>query len=328
MMPPAGIAIIVLVVGTLIFFMLRALSGRVRRTIDQRMQDVVGVTSGGFDAELAAELEGQVIGAKRAERFKILSDLLRGRTFFKKLELTLIASGVPLKPVEFLGIVAVSTVVMALIGLFIARKGPVMTILFVIAGYKLPWLVLGFLRKRRIHTIEAQLADSLTMIASGLKAGYSFLQGMSAAAEQMPPPIADEFRRVVRSSQLGMDIRDALRRMGERVQSYDLDMAITACCVQLQTGGNLSELLETIAQTIRARIKLRREISAATAQGRMSGAILVLLPVGIGVALKFINPDYANLLFTTDLGKKMIWGAIVMQSLGCLIINKMLQFEG
>jgi tight adherence protein B len=125
-----------------------------------------------------------------------------------------------------------------------------------------------------------------------------------------------------------MDIRDALRRMGERVQSYDLDMAITACCVQLQTGGNLSELLETSAQTIRARIKLRREISAATAQGRMSGAILVLLPVGIGVALKFINPDYANLLFTTDLGKKMIWGAIVMQSLGCLIINKMLQFEG
>ena len=238
-MNPVGIGIIVLVLGPVVFFIVRAITGKSRRTMGRRMEDVIAGPSG-FDAELASELEGQVIGTKRAERFQILADLFRGKTFFKKLELTLISSGVPLKPAEFLGLVGISTIVMALIGLFIAHKGLVITILFVIFGYKLPWMVLGFLKKRRIHIIEGQLSDSLTMIASGLKAGYGFIQGISAAGEQMPPPISDEFRRVVRSSQLGMDVRDALRKMGERVQSYDLDMAITACCVQLQTGGNLS----------------------------------------------------------------------------------------
>lgn len=326
-MNPIGIGIVVVFLGGIVFLVVRAASGRGRRTMGKRMEDVIATSSAGFDAGLAAQMNAQVIAGKRAERFQIIADLLKGKTFFKKLELTLIAAGLPLKPVEFLVIVCISTVVAALIGLFVAKK-PILAVLLLYIGYRMPWMVLGFLKGRRIRAFESQLSDSLTMIASGLKAGYGFLQGLNAAAEQMPPPISDEFRRVVRSSQLGMDIRDALQRMGQRVQSYDLDMAITACCVQLQTGGNLSELLETISQTIRARIKLRREISAATAQGRMSGMMLVGLPICIALALKVINKDYANLLFTTDLGKKMIWVAVGMQSFGCWIINKMLQFDG
>ncbi|MBI3922045.1 MAG: type II secretion system F family protein [Armatimonadetes bacterium] len=325
-MNPIGIVILLFVGVLVVVAIVRAMGGKGRKTIDRRMEDVVG-GGGGFDAGISAELDARMIAGKRSERFQIISDLLKGRTFFKKIDLALIAAGIPLKPVEFLGLVVLSTLVMTIIGIFVGKK-VLMTVLFTLIGFKLPFMVLNFLRGRRIRIFESQLSDSLTMIASGLKAGYGFLQGINAAAEQMPPPISEEFRRVVRSAQLGMEMRDALERMGQRVQSYDLDMAITACCVQLQTGGNLSELLETISQTIRARIKLRREISAATAQGRMSGAILVLLPVGIGVALNFINRDYASLLFTTDLGKSMIKVALGMQFTGCWIINKMLQFDG
>jgi tight adherence protein B len=301
---------------------------RSRRTIVDRIEQV---TSAPDHVAAATGAPSLIIPPQRRDFLGAFTDLLKGKPVFARTEKRLTAAGLALRPTEFLAIVAFSTVGFLLIGCWaMASVGLswVLVLAMTAFGYYLPNLILNMLVARRKRTLETQLADALTMIASALKGGYGFVQALTMAGNQLPPPIADEFQRVTRLIELGVDTSHALERMGARVQSYDFDMTITATCIQLEAGGNLSHLLETIAFTIRERIKLRREISAATAQGRMSGAILVLLPIGILGALSVINPEYLSFLISREIGHKLLYGAAFMQSMGAYIIWKMLQFEG
>lgn len=301
---------------------------RSRRTLVDRIEQVTSATD---RVAAATGVPSLIIPHQRRDFLGAFTDLLKGKPVFARTEKRLTAAGLALRPTEFLAIVALSTVGFLLIGCWaMASAGIswVMALAMTAFGYYLPNLILNILVKRRKRTLETQLADALTMIASALKGGYGFVQALTMAGNQLPPPIADEFQRVTRLIELGVDTSHALERMGARVQSYDFDMTITATCIQLEAGGNLSQLLETVAWTIRERIKLRREISAATAQGRMSGAILVLLPIGILGALSVINPEYLSFLISREIGHKLLYGAAFMQSMGAYIIWKMLQFEG
>jgi tight adherence protein B len=199
-------------------------------------------------------------------------------------------------------------------------------VIFYIA-WKGPQMLLQFLADKRRGTLEVQLADALAIISSGLKGGYSFVQGLSMAGDQLPPPIAGEFQRVIRLIQLGLDTPRALEQMAERINSYDYDMTVSATNIQLSSGGNLSKLLETIAETIRDRIRLRRDIAALTAQGRISGGILIALPIGIGIMLSLINPEYFGLLFSTTLGNNLLLLAFIQQCIGIYWIKKLLDFD-
>lgn len=322
-MSPAVLAIAVFVGFGLVAFAISQLAGGGRR-LDSRIAQVVeGVTE--IDAAEIEEITGRP--AKRQERLPGLAKALAARGLGQRLERRLIAAGVPLRPTEFLVIWAASGIGMLLIAVLAARGSLIVTGLLVGLGLLVPHLCLNFLYNRRRITLETQLADALTMMASGLRAGYTVLQGMQAAGSQLPDPIASEFSRVAKLVNIGMEFGAALRRMGERVQSYDFDIVIVAINIQMRTGGNLASLLETIAVTIRERITLRREISAATAQGKLSGAILVLLPVGIGVGLMLINREYAKGLFETALGKNMLRFAIAQQCLGIWIIKRLLNFD-
>jgi tight adherence protein B len=147
------------------------------------------------------------------------------------------------------------------------------------------------------------------------------------ASQQLEPPIKDEFLRVIRLVQLGLDTPRALEQMSERVNSYDYEMTVSATNIQLSVGGNLSQMLDNIAVTIRDRIRLRREIAALTAQGRISGAILICLPLGIAGMLRVINPDYMGLLTNTPEGGIMIYVWVIMQGLGIYWIKKLLDFD-
>ena len=274
----------------------------------------------------------------KQERFVILHRLLRRRGV-GKIERNLVTAGLMLKPAEFMMGNLVFFAVTLVCGSYVLRKLPALdstinvlkffgacVLLFFIA-WKTPQMILQFLADKRRNTLEIQLADALAIISSGLKGGYSFVQGLSMAGDQLPPPINGEFQRVIRLIQLGLDTPRALEQMAQRINSYDYDMTVSATNIQLSSGGNLSKLLETIAETIRDRIRLRRDVAALTAQGRMSGGILVALPIGIGFMLSLINPEYFGLLFSTTLGNNLVLLAIIQQALGIYWIKKLLDFD-
>lgn len=275
----------------------------------------------------------------KTERFGILEAWMRGRKSSGRIERDLVTAGLMLKPSEFMMANMFFFALVLVAGAQLLRRmppmdsminsfkffGAVATIVYL--GIKVPQMVLSFLAAKRRTTLEVQLADALAIISSGLKGGYSFVQGLSMAADQLPPPINGEFQRVIRLIQLGLDTPRALEQMSERINSYDYDMTVSATNIQLSSGGNLSQLLETIAETIRERIRLRRDIAALTAQGRMSGAILIALPIGIGIMLGVINPEYFGLLFSTTLGNNLLLLAFIQQLIGIYWIKKLLDFD-
>lgn len=291
------------------------------------------------EAGISVDAAQAAIGLGKADRFGFLARFLKGKKGTSKISRDLVTAGLMIKPTEFLMVnilIAVLVICGGLVWLsgwypdfsiigIVKKLGMFAAIVYI--GWKGPQMALGFMANKRRITLEYQLTDALTIISSGLKGGYSFIQGLSMAAEQLEPPIKDEFARVIRLVQLGLETSRALEAMSERVNSYDYDMTVSATNIQLAVGGNLSQLLEGIAATIRDRIRLRRDIAALTAQGRMSGGILIALPLGIAVMLKFINPEYMDYLFKYQLGNNLLVGAGVQQLMGIYWIKKLLDFD-
>lgn len=277
--------------------------------------------------------------ARKQERFGTIGRLMRRGRGAGLIERNLVTAGLLLKPAEFMAANLFFMVVVMVLGVAHINSMPVPVGFFPVLkqflwfafymwfGFRLPQMILQYMADKRRTTLEVQLAEALALISSGLKGGYSFIQGLSMAAEQLPAPINQEFGRVIRLVQLGLDTPRALEQMGERVNSYDYDMTISATNIQLSSGGNLSQLLEKIAETIRDRIRLRRDIAALTAQGRMSGGILIALPLGIAFMLRIINREYFDLLITTDLGNTLLYVAAGQQAIGIYWIKKLLDFD-
>ena len=274
----------------------------------------------------------------KTERFALLARLFKGRKESNKIERDLITANILLKPSEFLAINLVVEVIALILGVMVMRymsndfafltlvKRVAVLLTIIFFGWRGPQMVLAFLASKRRNTLEIQLADALTIISSSLKGGYSFVQGLDMAGTQMEEPIKSEIQRVIRLIQLGLDTPKALIQMSDRVNSYDYDMTISATNIQLAVGGNLSSLLEGISATIRDRIRLRRDIAALTAQGRISGGILFVLPMGIAAFLCVVNWEYMSALFT-PMGLNFIYMAGVQQAAGFLWIKKLLDFD-
>src|SRR5437588_819790 len=153
-------------------------------------------------------------------------------------------------------------------------------------------LYLRLRQRKRTRAFNNQLGDTLTLMSNALKAGHSFAQALSTVSKNAAPPIADEFARATREIALGINVDDALNHMNERNQSEDFDLMVTAVQIQRVVGGNLAEILDSIAYTIRERIRIQGEIRTLTAQARTSGIIITLLPFALAVALAFISPSY------------------------------------
>jgi len=275
----------------------------------------------------------------RAERFTLISRIFYGRKSTYWIDRDLVTAGFLLKPTEFIAINLVFLALMMLVGLLHINSMPAnptfiglvkrvaWLLLYIFLGWKVPQWILHYSAVRRRTKLENQLADALTIVASSLKGGYSFIQGMDMASKQLDDPIKMEMSRVLRLIQLGMDTPRALQQMAERINSYDYYMTVSATNIQLAVGGNLASLLETIAETIRERIRLRRDIAVLTAQGRVSGAILIALPICIFFMLFIINPKYMSELTTTSMGNNLLYGALVMQGCGIFWIKKLLDFD-
>jgi len=199
-----------------------------------------------------------------------------------------------------------------------------------LAGAALYLLVPAFLhhlRSRRLKAIEKQLVELLPALSSSLRAGFAIQQGMELAAEQMGPPLADEPAILINDTNLGSTLDQALLDMGERVGSTDLDMIITAILVQRGSGGNLSEILDTAAHTLRERERIRGDINTLTASQRLTGMILSAYPMLVGLFLLAIMPSLWMDMFTDPLGRVFLGIALGLQFIGFLLMRRITQIE-
>lgn len=202
-----------------------------------------------------------------------------------------------LRPAEWYLIRVGTVVLLALIGLAVYRNLIFAAILAVV-GVFIPPLVLRFRERRRSRRFNDQLGDVLVLLSNALKAGYSFPQAMASVARSANPPVSEEFSRANREIQLGVNTDEALSHMVTRIRSEDLDLVVTAVQIQRVVGGNLAEILDNIAFTIRERIRIKGEIRTLTAQARASSYIITGLPIGLALVLQAINPQYIAPLLT------------------------------
>jgi len=193
------------------------------------------------------------------------------------------------------------------------------------------WILSGlFLRLRqgrRSRRFNSQLGDTLTLMSNALKAGHSFAQALSTVAKNANPPIAEEFGRATREIALGISVDDALNHMVKRNKSDDFDLMVTAVQIQRVVGGNLAEILDTIAYTIRERVRIQGEIRTLTAQARASGTIITLLPILLAVFLSLVSPTYFGPMLTDPFGHILLGVGILSIAIGAGIIQKIVKIE-
>ncbi len=192
---------------------------------------------------------------------------------------------------------------------------------FVLGGFG-PYLHVRNRKARRIRQLESQLPDAIDLIARAVRAGHPLSEGLRMAAEEAPQPLAAEFRVTFEEQRFGLPFEEALLGLGDRVEVVDVRILVTAILVQREVGGNLSEILEQIAETMRARFNLKRQVRVYTAQGRMSGYTLAALPIFVGVVISVINPAYIQTLFSDPLGRGLLTCAAVLQGIGFLWIRR------
>jgi len=190
-----------------------------------------------------------------------------------------------------------------------------------------PALWLLWKRKRRLKAFGAQLPEALDMLARALRAGQSLGAGFNMVAGEMNAPLGKEFGRVFEEQNLGVSIEESLKSLAGRVPNLDLKFFATAVILQRQTGGDLAEILDKISRLIRERFQVWGQIQALTGEGRLSGVVLLALPVVLFVAMLRLNHDYVMVLFTDPMGKKLLIGAIVLQVLGALVIRKIVDIK-
>ncbi len=251
--------------------------------------------------------------------------ILTGFGLGSRLATALARADLPLTAAEFALIVLGAGLVGFLIGTVRLGLGLGLA-LGALCGY-LPILYVRFVQNRRQRAFTAQLPDVLTLLVGALQAGYGLSQALEALVEQLPPHASTEFARVMRAVGFGLPLQRALSDMAERVGSDDLDLVVTAINVQHEMGGNLAQTLEVIGETVRDRIRMLREIRVMTAQQRLTGYVLALLPPFVALGLFMVNPQYMRRLFEPGWIRLLPVAAILMQVVGFLIIRKIVDIE-
>jgi tight adherence protein B len=239
-------------------------------------------------------------------------------------------ANVHLRVGEYLLARASLAVLLPLVGLIVIGFGVPGLLLSVplgVLGFMLPAFYVHMLKRRRLRAIEGQLVEMLTLLSNSVRSGFSFLQGTKSAASQMSPPMSEELEHMIHDTNVGVGTEQALLDMGRRVGSYNLDMAITAIVIQRTTGGNLSEILDNVAETIRERERIQGEINTLTAEKRMSGNILSVYPTLLAVVMFLIRPSLMSVLISEPAGWVLLAVALTFQVTGFLVIRRIVSID-
>lgn len=270
--------------------------------------------------------ETQISTDEPSQFTRAVDNVLTQRDFGKSWKASLSKADLKITVAEYFALHGV-----AMIGFFAVATvlwGAVVGVVASVAGFFAPRIYVNRRQKGRLVKFEEQLPDTLGLWVNGLRSGYSVLQAMEAIGKESPEPTATEFRRVVQEVQLGISMEDSLDHMLSRMESEDLDLVITAVNIQREVGGNLAEILDVIAHTIRERIKLKGEIRVLTSQGRYTGWFISLLPIGLALFLTAINREYMSGLFENRMcGWPMIGIGLGLIGSGMAVIQRIVDIQ-
>jgi tight adherence protein B len=305
----------------LFFFGLDRMLGSQRAAIDSRLDRYASRDV----AMLAADVAAAQPEATRLNK-------MLGSGIGQQITAELQRADLKLTPAEFVLVNIVSILLGFVIALFLGRGNPAAAnLIFALAGavigFYAPRLYVRRRQAQRLNAFNNQLGDTLILLSNSLRSGYSLLQSMETVAKELAPPMSQEFSRVVREIGLGLTIEEALAHMLQRIRSEDLDMVVTAINIQHEVGGNLAEILDTIAETIRERVRIKGQIRALTAQQRLSGNIISILPLALGAFLFVANPSYFSIMFKESCGVIMlIFGGVTIFT-GYMLIRRITNIE-
>jgi tight adherence protein B len=246
--------------------------------------------------------------------------------FGEKLDAQLEAAGISLRSGEFV----VATVGAGLLAAVLAAamlQNVLLAAVIGVVGALVPTIVLRTALSRRADKMREQLPDVLTIMASSLRAGHSFLQALDTTAREIAAPANVEFQRLVAEIRLGRPAEDALEALADRVGSPDFRWAVLAVNIQREVGGNLAEILDNVSDTLRERAQMRRQVRVLTAEGRLSAWVLAILPFAIALYMFAVNPKYISLLFTKQIGLVMLGVGGVLMVLGILWMRKIVDID-
>lgn len=239
-------------------------------------------------------------------------------------------AGMRLRVSEYLLVRLLSGGIAAAAVILIAGRGwwpALLALLLGLVGFMLPVLYVGVRGEKRAARISKQLPEALQMVSNALRSGFALSQSIEMAADQLTTPISDELHHVLRDSSLGAKMDDALVDMARRAGSYDLDMAVSAILVQRSTGGNLAEVLDRVAETMRERERVRGEIHSLTSQQRLTGLVLAVYPVVLALLFTALAPDHMSILWTDPVGRAALAVGVALQILGAFSIRRILALD-
>ncbi|MBW6473047.1 MAG: type II secretion system F family protein [Anaerolineaceae bacterium] len=295
-----GLAVILLIVGVIVSI-----------TVDRRATEMNRLGKYIEDDELLSE----------RDRARPLVDWLNNRversTLGDRISNSLSRADLKFKPGEFIFFTIISAALVGFVLWYIGGKNIVVLLIGAAIGLYIPNLYVKSQQSKRLIKFDQQLPDMLNLMVNGLRAGFSTMQAMEAVSKELPPPICDEFRRVIQEMQLGVTMERALENLLIRIPSDDLDLTITAINVQREVGGNLAEILDSISYTIRERIRIKGEIRVLTTQVMYSGRFLSMLPLFVIGILYLLNREYVMEFFQPESG---ICGIIALVVAGLMII--------
>lgn len=254
---------------------------------------------------------------ERKERKKLADRIKVSDRFTNQIE----AANVPMSANEFLLIWGVATIFPPIVISLITQNAIVATGVGGV-GFSIPFIYFIKKRSSKRNKFATQLGDALITICNGLKSGFSFQQAMRSVSKDMTPPISTEFQKVLNEIDYGMTQEAALKRMYERLENEDLKMLISALAISEKTGGNLSDVLRTISNTVQNRIKIRQEVKSLSAQGKMSSIIIGALPIVISLIMMIMNPSYIQTLIDTEIGRMLLITAVIMEVVGFIVMTK------
>ena len=292
------------------------------RRLDQRLRDV----SADPKADDDQPAEDSVLKETLRGPFPAVDRMMAGTGTGSKLARLIEQSGARVTP---------SAVIMMTLGA--AAAGALIAYLFIhlpfapllagaLGGFvPIAWLV----RKKstRLRKFEEHFPEALDLLSRAIRAGHAFQTAMGMVADELPDPIGPEFKKTFDQQNFGLPLRDALTELSERLGLLDVRFFVTAVLIQRDTGGNLSEILDNLANVVRERFKIKRQVRVHTAHGRFTGYVLLALPAALAMALSVINPEHMELLFREHMGHVMLGGAIVMQTIGFFWIRQVIKIE-
>lgn len=293
-------------------------SSRTQRIVDRRL---VGIISNDNDS---MNLQPQVqLLLKPRSQGSWFGEMLQEYAIFQQLDKLIIQADVKTTATSIV-FASIGCVAAGVIGTYIWCSLVMVQLIVGLTLGALPFLFLRFKKARRLKALGNALPDAIDMMARALRAGHSMSASINVVAEQSAEPVRSEFSEVFKQQNFGLPLRDAMQQMLERAPSQDLRVLVTGILVQKETGGNLVEILDRTANTIRERLKIQGEIRTHTAQGRMTGWILCALPIVMLGAINFINPGYSDVLVNTPIGHTLAYTGISLLVIGGLVIRQII----